>query len=43
VLFLDPVTGKVYQRIESELEADKMLDVIKAAAARDVSLKKQGC
>ena len=43
VLFIDPDTGKVYQRIRGELEPDKMLEVIKSAAARDVSLKKQGC
>jgi hypothetical protein len=43
VLFIDPDSHVVYQRIRKELDADKMLKVIEAAAARQVSLKHPGC
>ncbi|MEO8842588.1 MAG: cytochrome c biogenesis protein CcdA [Kofleriaceae bacterium] len=43
VLFIDPDSHVVYQRIRKELDADKMLKVIEAAAARQVSLNHPGC
>ncbi len=43
VLFVDPDSHVVYQRIRKELDADKMLKVIEAAARRQVSLKNPGC
>jgi len=43
VLFIDPDNGTVYQRIRKELDPDAMLKVIGAAAARQVSLKSNGC
>ena len=43
VLFIDPDSHVVYQRIRKELDPDKMLNVIQAAAARQVSLKHAGC
>jgi thioredoxin:protein disulfide reductase len=43
VLFVDPDTHTVYQRIRKELDPDPMLKVIQAAAARQVSMKHAGC
>lgn len=42
VVFLAP-DGSIYQRIRKEMDAKEMLEVIHAAAARQVTLKHGGC
>jgi thiol:disulfide interchange protein len=43
VLFLDPSTGEVFQRIDRELEPDQILEVVKKAATHHVGLDRTGC
>ncbi|MEP6861676.1 MAG: cytochrome c biogenesis protein CcdA [Deltaproteobacteria bacterium] len=43
VLFVDPTDGTVYQRIRKEIEPKDMVDVLEAAAARRVTVKRSGC
>ncbi|MFT3691702.1 MAG: cytochrome c biogenesis protein CcdA [Kofleriaceae bacterium] len=42
VLFLD-TDGNIYQRIKGELKAAEIMDVVHAAARRQVTLKRAGC
>lgn len=43
VLFVNPVNGAVLQRIRKETEADELLEIIRKAASRQVTLNRKSC